>query len=104
VNLIPNVTDPALKSLLAKLTARGWLEKVIETPAIGTTMRHLNFVFTLKGQMCLLIHKQKLKQSLYWNESQALDRSLNEQEEAHFHKIILSGVPDVRPFNPVDNP
>jgi hypothetical protein len=93
-NLIPNAKDVNFKSLLAKLKAADWLEGWTDTPATATAKRNFNFSWSLKGQLCAMTIKKQMKDSPYWNETNAFLASLNEQEEAFYHAIFLASVPD----------
>jgi hypothetical protein len=92
--MIPNANDRNFKSLLSKLISSVWLEKVIDTPATSNSKRNFEFFWTLKGQVCALTIKRQIKTSPFWNESNSFFDSLNEQEQAFFHAVFLSEIPD----------
>jgi hypothetical protein len=92
-DLIRNVRDPHFQSLLQKLLDAGWLEKVVESHSTATSKTGFEFVWSVKGQLCLLTIKRQMNQSALWGESKAFVASLNEQEEAFFHENILSDAP-----------
>ena len=92
-DLIRNVNDPHFSGLLKKLMDVKWLDKIIDTPATERHKRNIEFIWSMKGQMCLLTIKNQIANSAYWSETKTFLTSLNEQEEAFFHENILSVVP-----------
>jgi hypothetical protein len=93
-DLILNANDPNFKSLLSKLIACGWIEKISDTARSSTAKRNIEIQWTKKGQLCLLTIKMQHHQSPFWKVASSFVASLNEQEEAFFQANMLSGLPD----------
>jgi hypothetical protein len=93
-DLIKDANDPNFKSLLSKLRAIKWIDKVVFTPKTKTALGNYEFNWSLQGQLCLIVIKKQMKGHLLWKQSNAFLKSLNEQEEAFFHENMLSTVPD----------
>jgi hypothetical protein len=93
MNELPNADDPNFKSLIEKLKALKWLDRVIDTPATTTAKRNFNLVWSLPGQLSLMTIKNKVTRSVYWPETEKFLASLNEQESGFFRDVCLSAVP-----------
>jgi hypothetical protein len=96
--IIPNTKDRHFNSMLKKLNSAGWIsDKVYLLPKTKDRLGNLSFVWTEKGQFLALTYKAGLTNHHLWDEASSFVRTLNEQEEAFFHMILLATVSDNPP-------